>query len=216
MPRRALALGLQDLHRCKGHHYAATLARWAQEVKAWDQAVNLWGIASQRSETKEKQSEYKEEQNSATKKFLRKAKHKLRHRQKKEYWNPKLRGGRGGLEEVEEGPSLDVRILFATNRWKIEAGGRALLDTMVKALEPLLKEGKKIKIVGHADKRGPESWNKELSRKRAESVLAYLRNKGLRVQQIKVFGEGSRRPLTSNRTPEGQAKNRRVEFAVLE
>jgi outer membrane protein OmpA-like peptidoglycan-associated protein len=71
------------------------------------------------------------------------------------------------------------------------------------------------RIVGHADSNGSDSYNKDLARRRAESVRRALVVKN-RVEgsRIKVESFGSKRPRASNAIPEDRARNRRVEIVL--
>jgi OOP family OmpA-OmpF porin len=73
-----------------------------------------------------------------------------------------------------------------------------------------------IEIGGHTDNWGEVDYNRDLSERRAQAVLDYLVSKfAIRKEQFQVKGYGEGQPVTSNDTPEGRAKNRRVEFTVL-
>jgi len=74
----------------------------------------------------------------------------------------------------------------------------------------------KIEISGHTDNVGTEKHNLELSTARAKAVADYLISKGIAVKRITYIGYGNTRPVADNTTPEGRAKNRRVEFVILE
>lgn len=65
-------------------------------------------------------------------------------------------------------------------------------------------------IEGHTDATGSAKLNKQLSQRRAESVLRYLVEKGIDRSRLSAIGYGSERPIASNATKEGQAINRRV------
>ena len=67
-------------------------------------------------------------------------------------------------------------------------------------------------IAGHTDALGSESYNYELSEKRARSVSEYLVRKGISSSRLSTMGYGKSQPVTDNRTPQGRARNRRVEF----
>jgi OOP family OmpA-OmpF porin len=75
----------------------------------------------------------------------------------------------------------------------------------------------RIEIGGHTDSRGSAAKNKQLSRDRAEAVLEYLmyRFPELKPSQFTTVGYGASVPIASNATESGRAKNRRVEFKVL-
>ncbi len=74
----------------------------------------------------------------------------------------------------------------------------------------------KIEIAGHTDNTGTEANNNILSKERADAIKTYLENKGVADSAITTVGFGSLRPIASNDTPEGRAKNRRVEMKVTE
>jgi len=67
-------------------------------------------------------------------------------------------------------------------------------------------------IVGHTDNVGSPATNKKLSADRAESVKRYLVEKGIDESRISTRGAGDTQPVASNKTAEGRAKNRRIEF----
>lgn len=72
-----------------------------------------------------------------------------------------------------------------------------------------------LKIMGHTDDVGSEESNMQLSKNRAQLVENYLESKGLQAEHFIVIGFGQTRPVASNDTPEGKAKNRRVEFTIV-
>lgn len=71
-----------------------------------------------------------------------------------------------------------------------------------------------LKSTGHTDDRGEYVRNKYLSRKRAEFTRDYLVKNGIQEKQIWVFYEGPDQPIDTNESPEGRAKNRRVEITL--
>jgi OOP family OmpA-OmpF porin len=75
----------------------------------------------------------------------------------------------------------------------------------------------RIEIGGHTDSRGSEAYNQKLSEERAQAVLAYLKEKfpDLHADQFTAVGYGESKPLVPNTSVLNMAKNRRVEFKVL-
>ena len=75
----------------------------------------------------------------------------------------------------------------------------------------------KVEVGGHTDSRGTDVRNQTLSEARAQSVLNYLMQKfpALKPDQFSVKGYGEAKPVAPNTTPLNMAKNRRVEFVVL-
>ncbi len=75
----------------------------------------------------------------------------------------------------------------------------------------------RIEVGGHCDARGSDAYNLDLSQKRAQAVLDYIEHKFPQIAsaQYVAKGYGESVPVASNKTVEGMAKNRRVEFKVL-
>lgn len=71
-----------------------------------------------------------------------------------------------------------------------------------------------IDIVGYADSQGSESYNLDLSQRRANAVAGYLVGQKVKSERIYVAGMGEADPIASNATPEGRAQNRRVEITL--
>lgn len=70
-------------------------------------------------------------------------------------------------------------------------------------------------IEGHTDNQGGKGVNQPLSERRAEAVKSWLEGKGIDASRLETAGYGDAKPLDSNKTPEGRANNRRVEFVKL-
>lgn len=105
-------------------------------------------------------------------------------------------------------------IQFALNSAALAGpSATALLDRLASAAAEC--EGKlSIRVEGHTDSRGSASNNTRLSQARAQTVADYLQSKGVAANRISAKGFGSSKPIASNRTPAGRAKNRRIEFKV--
>ena len=73
---------------------------------------------------------------------------------------------------------------------------------------------KKLYISGHSDNVGPDQYNMGLSLRRAKSVLHFFTSQGIPEERFVVKGYGSKRPVATNETREGRAKNRRVDFSL--
>jgi outer membrane protein OmpA-like peptidoglycan-associated protein len=75
---------------------------------------------------------------------------------------------------------------------------------------------KHLVISGHTDNDGSYNFNLTLSRNRAQAVANWLSEKAsINPERLILAGYGDRLPIADNSTPEGQAKNRRVEFILL-
>ncbi len=71
-----------------------------------------------------------------------------------------------------------------------------------------------IDVVGYADAQGSDAYNLDLSERRANSVAGYLSGQKVKAERIYVAGMGEAKPIGDNNTPEGRAKNRRVEITL--
>lgn len=85
-----------------------------------------------------------------------------------------------------------------------------VLDNVYNSLEAF--PNVKVMVVGHTDNVGSARANMILSRERAQSVKAYLVNRGINPSRVKIKGMGESSPVASNRTAKGRLKNRRIEF----
>ncbi|MBO4530844.1 MAG: OmpA family protein [Paludibacteraceae bacterium] len=103
-------------------------------------------------------------------------------------------------------------IQFETGSAKIKKSSNGILDQVV----TVMKENPswKLSINGHTDNSGKPDKNQKLSEDRAAAVKAYLVNKGIEDSRLTSAGFGQDKPVASNKTAAGKAKNRRVEFIV--
>ena len=103
-------------------------------------------------------------------------------------------------------------IFYATDSYELLESSFVELNTLVRLLEenPTLS----IVVEGHTDNQGSEQYNMTLSEKRAGAVVDYLREKGIESARLQAKGYGFSRPLETNDTEEGRAKNRRTEIKI--
>ena len=118
--------------------------------------------------------------------------------------------------EVIDTITIDNSIFFAFDKAKIKEEAAFELDKIVN----ILKENPelKIKITSHTDRRGPESYNKRLSEKRAENTLNYIVEAGIDKDRLKSEGKGESElkiECGNQCTEEDHRKNRRSEFTVM-
>jgi outer membrane protein OmpA-like peptidoglycan-associated protein len=110
---------------------------------------------------------------------------------------------------------IKKKIHFATGSDEIKESSYPLLDEVASVLISH-SELKKIQIRGHTDNRGNKNFNMGLSEKRAKSVLDYLVTAGVDSSRLDFKGYGPTKPIAPNITAQGRARNRRVEFFILE
>jgi OOP family OmpA-OmpF porin len=103
---------------------------------------------------------------------------------------------------------------FDSGKATLTPAGRAILDEMVAAMLKL--KGRRIEIIGHTDSAGLRASNVSLSQARAATVKAYLAAHGIAEDTLTASGQGPDRPIASNDTVEGRARNRRIEFRLVQ
>jgi OOP family OmpA-OmpF porin len=113
---------------------------------------------------------------------------------------------------TEEKIELKQTVYFDTNKATIKKVSFALLDEVAQALTDNPKI--KVRIEGHTDSQGKDAFNLKLSANRATSVRQYLINAGIDEDRMVAEGYGEGVPIADNRTKDGRAQNRRVEFFI--
>ena len=103
-------------------------------------------------------------------------------------------------------------VFFGTNEVNLKPGSLVELDQVIS----LLQDNPEVKILikGHTDNVGKPDENLKLSQGRALSVINYLVSKGIARDRLGHKGFGATKPIASNDTEEGRAKNRRTELEV--
>lgn len=104
------------------------------------------------------------------------------------------------------------RILFRTGSALISDESSEVLDALIRALRGCADS--EVEIAGHTDDDGDPGSNLDLSRRRAQAVVDYLVKAGIPAAKLSFAGYGQTRPVASNETAEGKARNRRIEFVV--
>jgi OOP family OmpA-OmpF porin len=117
-------------------------------------------------------------------------------------------------KELEKFTGVIEGIYFDTGKATIKDKSKPKLDNAVEVLKKY--EGVRLEISGHTDDRGSEESNQELSQRRADSVKQYFIDHGIGADRIETRGAGEGEPIESNKTRKGRAKNRRIEFKVLQ
>lgn len=119
------------------------------------------------------------------------------------------------LAPIKKGAKLQLReVFFDVNSAEVREDSYAEL----KEVYDLLWEHPElvIEISAHTDDQGSHDHNMELSSRRAQAVVDFLRSKGVPERMLVAKGYGETAPLVANNNPENRQKNRRVEFLVLD
>ncbi|HDR9511020.1 OmpA family protein [Burkholderia cepacia] len=101
---------------------------------------------------------------------------------------------------------------FETAKANLTANAREQLDQIIE--QGRGTTFKRVVAKGYTDARGSEAYNQSLSERRAESVVSYLKTRGLTAMQFVAQGYGKANPVASNANEHGRAQNRRVEVTL--
>lgn len=105
-------------------------------------------------------------------------------------------------------------IRFPSGKSDIESSSFGLLDQL--AYTTMRCPDSRVRISGHTDSSGSAQTNKTISEARAGAVRQYLLDSGISGNRIDAVGYGPDKPIASNDTEEGRAKNRRIEFEIIQ
>ena len=107
----------------------------------------------------------------------------------------------------------DAGVYFDTNKSAVKGASATTLDKLAGIFKEYPKSN--VLVEGHTDSAGPEDYNMNLSKQRAESVTNYLIAQGISPTRFTTKWYGENQPKADNATTEGKAKNRRVELAIV-
>lgn len=104
-------------------------------------------------------------------------------------------------------------IYFDSNKDVPKSESQSTLTELAKFLKS--NPDIRFEIIGHSDSDGNENFNKDLSKRRAQSVINWLKKYGVDISNLKAKGLGESSPIASNETESGKALNRRVELRII-
>lgn len=115
---------------------------------------------------------------------------------------------------------IEKEKIVITETIHFETGKAVILPisySILNAVAEVLKQNPniKVRVEGHTDSIGSDEMNLRLSQARADAVMKYLINQGIDPARLEAKGYGETMPIADNATPEGRAKNRRVEFTII-
>jgi outer membrane protein OmpA-like peptidoglycan-associated protein len=118
------------------------------------------------------------------------------------------------VERIGEGIKItfDSGILFDVDKAMLKDPSKQELSELAVILNKY--EDTNILLEGHTDSTGPEEYNLDLSRLRAQAVSNELATNGVNPSRFTIMGYGESQPIADNDTEEGRALNRRVEVAI--
>lgn len=116
-------------------------------------------------------------------------------------------------DDINVGETFQLNnVYFEFNKWDLLPESYEELNTVVKFLTDNSKV--EIEVSGHTDNIGSDSYNMNLSQKRADAVKNYLVSKKITETRITSKGYGKTKPIAENTTELGREQNRRVEFTI--
>ena len=116
--------------------------------------------------------------------------------------------------EIKQIAILD-KVYFETNSDVIKGESFDLLNEVASVIMSHPEIGR-VEVQGHTDSDGSDAFNLELSERRAQSVRRYLEGRGVEAGRLQAKGYGETLPLQPNTSAAGKAKNRRVEFKLVD
>lgn len=117
-------------------------------------------------------------------------------------------------QSLEPGKTIQLKnIYFEFDRDELMPRSYVELDKLLTIMRN--NPGLVIEIVGHTDSLGADDYNLDLSKRRAQAVVKFLKDNKINAGRLRFRGLGETQPVASNDTDEGRAQNRRVEFIVV-
>ena len=109
--------------------------------------------------------------------------------------------------------SLPNDLTFATDSFAVspamQGDLRRVADSLVRYPNSV------VQVIGHSDSEGAADYNQGLSERRANAVADQIQAGGVPFNRLNTVGRGENDPVASNLTPDGKARNRRVEIGVI-
>ncbi len=120
-----------------------------------------------------------------------------------------------GFELTDEGWAfgLSGKVLFGSDVETLNPPSTQIVERIGKALVGVGID--RVRVDGHTDASGKETYNEQLSLRRAQSVGKVLTGVGMKEQNIQLRGLGSSEPVAPNTTVAGRTENRRVSIVVI-
>ena len=109
--------------------------------------------------------------------------------------------------------AVNLHINFKNNSYEVDRQSDKNIQKFVDYLK--VKTSYDAQIIGYTDSIGKASYNKMLSKKRADAVKAIIVRKGIAANRISTIGMGEANPVASNATKAGRAQNRRIEAKLI-
>jgi outer membrane protein OmpA-like peptidoglycan-associated protein len=116
-------------------------------------------------------------------------------------------------EEIKKLEQYAKVIYFKTASAEFTKKTYPILEAIVAIMQKY--PASRFRIEGHTDSQGSDEYNLKLSERRANAVKDYLISKGISADRLEAKGYGESKPVATNKTAAGRAKNRRVEIILI-
>ena len=121
-----------------------------------------------------------------------------------------------GVRVARNGNNIDLvmpgDVTFETNSASLNSNFFEVLDSVALVLNEY--KSTLVTVAGYTDSSGPADYNQKLSERRASTVAVYLHGRGVAQERLAAIGHGENKPVATNNTAEGRARNRRVEITL--
>jgi len=113
-------------------------------------------------------------------------------------------------------PLFTKPISIGFHSGKIDLSGEAMAMLNLHVVPQVqMAGGMYVRVEGNTDNVGDETWNQGLSERRAQAIVDYLASRGIDRRRLLARGNGATNPLTTNKTAEGRARNRRTDILFI-
>ncbi|RYZ98827.1 MAG: OmpA family protein [Sphingobacteriaceae bacterium] len=122
-----------------------------------------------------------------------------------------------GATVTREGEGIIVKfdsgILFDVNKTALKSAAQTNLENLSASLKNNPQTN--ISIIGHTDNTGSDTYNQDLSVRRAQAVKTFITGNGVAASRLTTLGKGEGEPIGDNTTEDGRSQNRRVEIVIV-
>ncbi|WP_100639273.1 OmpA family protein [Marinobacter salexigens] len=116
-------------------------------------------------------------------------------------------------ERTDRGMVLTLGdVLFDLNKADLKSSGEQTIGRLAEFMREY--EDRRVRVEGYTDSTGDETYNQQLSERRAQAVRDELVSKGIDRSRVETRGFGEEHPVASNDTSAGRQQNRRVEIVI--
>lgn len=117
------------------------------------------------------------------------------------------------IRKIERDNFVFEPVFFDFDESDIRANHEEFLNKLIKVVKG--HTDLRVKVTGNTDANGSDSYNDQLSKRRAEAIIKYFVKQGLSADRLEFDFKGEKNPADTNSTPDGRQRNRRVDFEFI-